>query len=217
MFTCLIANKDVVSEACHAVITPYVPADQASSQSYCGTTSVPKANAPCPTAPEEVLKPSPRDGDFDVLLGQVRWSIMFALIRIVYICLAASCCSGAFAHTNQIRASIATSFPAIDPANFHHRPHRLLSQFCRTKHCPRPSHLPYRQRVSRLERCQRSGANFSHVFLLTRRCSQPAAQMDVLARRLDFAFYQLLNLLENTRGAPAGLAQSCDQHEHQAC
>jgi len=32
VFTCLIANKDVVSEACHAVITPYVPADQASSQ-----------------------------------------------------------------------------------------------------------------------------------------------------------------------------------------
>ena len=30
---------------------------------------------------------------------------MFALIRIVYFCLVASCCSGAFAHTNQVRAS----------------------------------------------------------------------------------------------------------------
>ena len=34
---------------------------------------------------------------------------MFALIRIVYICLAASCCSGAFAKTDQIRASDSTS------------------------------------------------------------------------------------------------------------
>jgi hypothetical protein len=32
VFTCLIANKDVISAACHAVITPYVPADQASAQ-----------------------------------------------------------------------------------------------------------------------------------------------------------------------------------------
>jgi hypothetical protein len=32
VFTCLIANKEVISEACHAVITHYAPADQASSQ-----------------------------------------------------------------------------------------------------------------------------------------------------------------------------------------
>ena len=32
VFTCLIANKDVISEACHSVITHYVPAHQKSSR-----------------------------------------------------------------------------------------------------------------------------------------------------------------------------------------
>lgn len=32
VFNCLVANEDVISAACHAVIVPNVPADQASSQ-----------------------------------------------------------------------------------------------------------------------------------------------------------------------------------------
>ncbi len=32
VFSCLVANKDVISAACHSVIAPHVPVDQASSQ-----------------------------------------------------------------------------------------------------------------------------------------------------------------------------------------
>ena len=76
----------------------------------------------------------------------------------------------------------------------------LLLIFCRTERCLQPSHLTCGQGEFRL-RSQPSGASFSPAFLLTRRRSRPAAQVHVLARRLNFNFGQLLNLLENTRRA----------------
>ena len=138
------------------------------------------------------------DCDFGAL-QMFRWLIMFALIRIAYLCLLAVCCSGAFANVHSVRASDPARSsdssldlaPSMSPLDI--LPHRAL-----------PPAEPFNLSVNESSdwRSQPSGASFSPAFLLTRRRSRPAAQTNVLARRLNFAFCQLLNLLENTRGAP---------------
>lgn len=55
---------------------------------------------------------------------------MFALIRIVYICLVAFCGSGVFAKTHQVRASVANE-RSHDLARSLYCP---LLIFCRTEH-----------------------------------------------------------------------------------